>query len=192
MRRLICADYPEDTQPLVLYHSGRVQRFPSIAKAKAMLMDYSGVICNERELIAYRHLNPIDFDRRFQSYEVLDEEIWAYMCGISEWCDPWSKSETDTDEVKMTKRVTGGGYYYDKGKGIAFQQTAKAPAQAKALVSILQTFKDDGRAITDEDMERALFDARRSGLIKTKQNPMRIFTYYRKMLMDHGVIKLRR
>jgi hypothetical protein len=59
--------------------------------------------------------------------------------------------------------------------------------QLNSLQDILMRFKDKG-PVSEEELDKCLFNAKRDGLLKTKQNPMLVFKFYRKKLLDGGFL----
>ena len=186
----MCENYPW-TEVLILWPSGKVQRFPSLAKAKTMLMrqHFQYIVCNPKEarVLADDNVSMVDAWKLDDTIQT-DEELWDYLVDISEERDPWSKAADIPDSNRMSKRVTAAGYTINHAK---CGEDIKLPKQAKIIAkSFLETF-EDGSAVTDDDIERHMKHLVLSGTLSTKQEPMRIFTYYRKALLEKQCLKLR-
>lgn len=191
----ICSNYDNEGSgaALILWPSGRVQRFPTLAKAKTMLMRQHYIyIC-----MTIDEVNEYIIDNRAEWYEkwkIQDndeiDDLWAYLMDISEVRDPWAKHSDRPETKKLTKRATSSGYLLSHAKCKAFD-SVKAPKQAKVIARVFLDRFEDGTAIDDKSIESELHKATVSGVLVTKQPVMRIFAYYRQSLLDNSVITLR-
>lgn len=183
----MCENYPEG-YVLVLWPSGKVQRFPSLAKAKTMLMrqHFQYIVCNEKEAQHYAEFEP----DVAELWKYPDEEppLWQYLTDISVERDPWAAAADIPDTNRMSKRVTAAGYTINHAK---CSEDIKLPKQAKIIAKSFVEAFEDGSAVSDEDLEKHMRTLVLKGILNTKQEPMRIFTYYRKALIDKQCIKLR-
>ena len=188
----LCENY-DDEPVLVLWPSGKVQRFPNLAKAKTMLMKqhYSYIVCNAIEAHTYRRTLPKVAERWKMPEEIVSrEDVWQYLVDISEERNPWAKhADVPDTSTRLSKRTTAAGYTINHDKCREFENV-KAPKQAKIIARSFLDF-EDGCAVTDEDIEKHLHTLTVKDILKTKQPVKRIFTYYRQELLDKGCIKLR-
>jgi hypothetical protein len=191
-----CENYP-DGHVLVLWPSGNVQKYPSLAKAKCFLFrhHHQYIICNGAEALLWGDYHPDTRERWCVPIEIdipdADDLLWSYLTDISTTKDPWtSPDRSPTDSNRMSKRVTAAGYKVNVSKCDAFQNV-KAPKQAKVIATLFSGTYEDGAVVSDEDIEKMLRAALLKGTLKTKQEPMRIFSYYRKELLAKQCIELR-
>lgn len=187
----LCENY-SDGIVLVLWPSGKVQQFPSLAKAKTMLMrqHYQYIVCTPAEAMAIFELNVDDWGERWKldsEHYYTEKTLWQYLMDISIIRDPWMKSGDIPDTNRLSKRVTASGYTVHHNKCVGF----KGPKQARVIADVLLQSYEDASAVSTEDIERVLKDASLKGVLKTKQDPKRIFAYYRGSLIEAGCLTLR-
>lgn len=189
----ICDQYPETIEPLVLWPSGLVQRFPSLAHAKAMLMrqHFQYLVMNIGEVRVYISEDVEHWYKRWAFDERDDIPLWQYLIDISILRDPWMKAADvpETGSQRFSKRQVAAGYTINHEACKAFQD-AKAPKQAKVLAKIFLDLNESD-PIDDDFLEKHLMNAVAKGVLVTKQAPMRIFAYYRSALVDGNCITLR-
>jgi hypothetical protein len=189
----MCENY-SDGVVLACWPSGKVQKFPSLAKAKTMLMrhHYMYLICTPPEAYALFCEEEPSWRERWKISEeaVTTEWLWQYLLDIAVEKNPWAKADAIPDSNRMSKRATAEGYIIHRDKAAEFDK-AKAPKQAKIIAQSLLLFEDDGKAVRDKDIEALLRQQYLKGVLKTKQDVMRIFSYYRPALLKAGVISLR-
>jgi hypothetical protein len=187
----MCENYPKGVV-LVLWPSGKVQRFPDLAKAKTMLMrqHMRYIVCTPDEAGDYADDYPDMVDRwKMDDTIQTRDELWQYLLDISEERDPWAKASLVPDSNRLSKRRTSSGYTLSHKHCVSFADT-KNPKQAKVIAKVLHDRFEDGTVVTDDDIEKVLHQATVSGDLKTKQPVKRIFAYYRPVLLEKGVITL--
>lgn len=191
----LCDCYDPSGAALAMWPSGKVQLFPDLPKALTMLprQHYIYVVKTPNEAWALYQSYGDEYQKRLQADDehVADAaHLWQYLLDIAEERNPWAQvTAGSSDSTRLSKRATAAGYKvsHDKCKTMA---DAKAPKQAKVLATSFLEF-DDGGVVQDEDIQRLLQKKAAQGVLKTKQDVMRIFAYYRKALLEHGAIELR-
>jgi len=191
----MCDHYPPGPA-VACWPSGVVQKFPSLAKAKTLLM---------RQHIMYVYNTPYELFNLYHEnadhwkdvWKLTDEDVlnltppflWDYVLAIAKERDPWMNAGDIPDGKKLSKRATAAGYIVSQKKCTAFD-AVKAPKQAKVIaLSLLQY--EDGSVVSDEDITKLLMQAVLNEVLKTSQPVQRIFAYYRPLLLQHECITLR-
>lgn len=188
----LCDHYPEG-EVIAAWPSGKVQKFPSLAKAKTLLMrhHYQYIMCTPEELL---DVVDEDLSKRWginedEWLERTPDWLWRYALDIAVERNPWMKAGEIPESNKLSKRVTASGYKINTAKAKTWE-SMKLPKQAKVIAMSLLEFEDDA-AVSDEDIEKLLRKQLLNGVLNTKQDVMRIFAYYRPALLEAGIIALR-
>lgn len=125
------------------------------------------------------------------------------------WCKMYAKAKDRTEDYrtgggrdvvtgkKKRKRNLDGRKYWipDAPNAEAARETmsklGSLPPQAKACLKIFQKeLKDsDKTSLTESEVKDMVMRARDRGDMKTKQDPFRIWQYYRPTLVEAGLIK---
>lgn len=188
----ICEHYTNDVV-LAIWPSGRVQKFPSLAKAKTLLMrQHFQYICatpSEASVLTEGLLHKFNLTDE-EILAITPDVLWQYLLDIAIERNPWASAIDIPESNRMSKKATAAGYtvHHDKCKEFA---KAKAPKQAKVIAQVFLERFEDKCGIVDEDVEKVLRGAELKGILVTKQPVMRIFSYYRNELLNHNVITLR-
>jgi hypothetical protein len=188
----LCENYDNDVV-VAIWPSGKVQKFPSLAKAKTLLMrqhyQYLCATAKEAWEVANGLLPKLGLTEE-EVKELDHDKLWQYLLDIAVERNPWAAATDIPESNRMSKRVTAYGYtiHHDKCKAFA---TAKAPKQAKVIAQVFLERFEDSCGIVDDDIEKILRNAALKSVLVTKQPVMRIFSYYRAILIENEVITLR-
>jgi hypothetical protein len=182
----------------------KVLGFSKAVQAKMFCMEKDNVFLSVDDLI--ERLSESDMNQIFQKYstpEKLNEikswlpvytsdkqtfgYLWTFMrthVEPSYWDKPGSKVERISRKKKDDRL-----YVYQKIENFD-KAILKLPTQAQCLARIL---KDEQRSKwTEPELKAVVTKASYSKALKTRQDPWRIFQYYRNDLMDLGLVRLTR
>lgn len=194
-------DYP-DCQPIVLMPTGRLCRFPSLPKAKVFFMehDYWRLLPTKEYFEdAVEHNKRVREEFRAALTVLVGKEralTWEALEEAAKLFDPWKLSEEAHEQEgkkrKVTARVTKAGMKLSKEclEGGSWEDN-KMPKQLVIIINELREAFKDGKWFMEEDVDKVLTRLVGSGGLKTKQPPMRVFKFYRKRLLDEGLLILR-
>ena len=194
-------DYP-GCRPIVLMPTGRLCRFPSLAKAKVFFMEHDyWRLLPTKEFFedAVQHNKRVREEFRTALTNISGSECplnWERLEEAAKLFDPWQLSEEahqqEGKQRKLTSKVTKAGMKLSDAclRGGDWEDH-KMPKQLKIIINELREAFKDGKWFIDEDVDKVLTRLVGRGGLATKQPPMRVFKFYRKRLLDEGLLVLR-
>lgn len=118
------------------------------------------------------------------------KKLWMYMCRTA-----LSAHEAQIPEGKTRKRGRPRNDAHARGylmlvlkpSDITFTMEENLPKQA---ISMIEIILEDGRErFTEDEMKAVIAEGAAAGQLKTKQDPWRIFQYYRPKLIQYDVLR---
>lgn len=178
---------------LVCYDNGKIQKYPSLAKAQMFLPKHLHWRICSTPIELNKLMDLMDLEKAWgiaEMDELTDETRWQYCCEIAEEKNPWDARGDVPTTDRLTKAKTAAGYTISHAACKEFAD-AKAPKQAKVIAASFLEHVEDGSVMEDVDIEKLLQTQAARGVLNTKQPVKRIFGYYRPALLDAKVITLR-
>ena len=124
-----------------------------------------------------------EFKEYWGSYDT--ELLWDILKQEADWVEnppPWVR---ETEKVKRQKV-----YHIDLDKAKeALSHDDMRIKQLKALIQLL--INEDAMMLMEEEIKSLVNSTKFFKLTKTKQDPWRIFRYYRQWLIEYGVISIK-
>jgi len=153
----------------------KVLGYSDPVKAKALCMEKDNVFLSIDDLI--EHISESDMKQIYKKYG-------------NDYAEPsyWDKEGSKVERISRKKK-DDRLYVYQKIENFD-KAILKLPTQAQCLARIL---KDEQRSKwTEPELKAVVTQASYSKKLKTRQDPWRIFQYYRNDLMDLGLVRLTR
>lgn len=177
---------------VVNFPSGKWAKFASLGRAKAaVLPDFHDQIYVSAEDIAARN----DINKIRAVIEGLTKKLAPQFKSVKEAADALWKRILETADDRMADGLKKGKRAEAQRNPNAYIvletredviNAKKLPRQAKACMRILSRYKDKNFS---EETARKLIEESATEL-QTKQDPWRIFQYYRARLMSEGLLKM--
>jgi hypothetical protein len=201
------------THVVVTYnHNGQLEvlRYPSVGMAKAIFMDHNVIYqCPEdfhrgmsiAQLRAlYKRMTPDKDHRtldRLQSKHHLSCLVWV---AANEYAKPFNprsrapkpgtkKYETRRDRIRVSLELRDATSSKNFTHSL-YQRYVKLPAQAKVIIQYLMENTAEGNKYTWQQIEQLIVQAHDEDVLQTRQEPVRIFKYYKKRLVDDCLLEV--
>lgn len=113
------------------------------------------------------------------------ELLWDILKNEADWVEEPPSWVKQTEEGKKQKV-----YHIDLDRAkLALEHNDMRIKQLKALVQLL--INEDAMLLTEEEVKALVTSSKFYKLAKTKQDPWRIFRYYRQWLVEYDVIRIK-
>jgi hypothetical protein len=180
---------------VVITPEGGIYRYPRLSLAKAMWIDQSVVFTNPQQLIDrcslhalnYYHKKLTGIDPGWRSKEVAAEKLWPVLISKAEPHNPFAKRHNNYEGKRAAKReeqtlLFAAKEYFDEA-------SPKMATQAYVLGRYLAEHEPRG-GYTWDGAEMTARQAHDNNVLKTRQDPVRIFHYYFDDLMRLGLVAI--
>jgi hypothetical protein len=115
--------------------------------------------------------------------------IWHHLCNVADDRTTIGQTEAHTDDNGNRRRQSLADREYtvrtveDLPKALS-----SVPPQARVCYQILADICEQQDSVSEQALMGAVAQASEQGRLKTKQDPWRIFQYYRPKLVEHNLI----
>lgn len=185
---------PDNQAHVVITPDGQILRYPRLSMAKAMWLDQNVVFTCERHLMERCSLHALNFYHRkltgrdpgWVSKEVAARELWPIITRKASPHNPFARRgeyRGGKHVVKERQRLMfAASEYFD-------EYSPRIPPQAYVLGRYLAEHEPPG-GYTWDGVTQTVREAHDRNVLRTRQDPMRIFNYYIDKLMDTGLLAI--
>lgn len=183
-------------QHVVITDNYDVLRYPTLAKAKAMYLDrkvvFTGVkdlverISNHELLMLLRRYSDEAPHGKLKNSEEIAKVLWPLLLRHAKIENPWlPKPQPGTKaHDKLIDAITVSPLYQEYKRDRFAKQL---PPQAETLMNYFVDNIPEG-GCNEQQLEILVRQCHADGILKTKQDPWRIFQYYRPTLFGRGLL----
>lgn len=185
-----------ETHVVINKWNGKLERYPSLAKAKAMCMDRNEIYTSYKDLVERLHnsvliqmLHKYSDDkvhRKLKDSEAIAKRLWPLLLRHAEIKNPWAPKPTPgTKSFEKAYTQIQVSTLYAEYKRDRWQKAL--PPQAETLMDyFVDNIPEDG--VTEQQLEVLVRQCHSDGYLKTRQDPFRIYQYYRAELFRRGFL----
>lgn len=185
------------------------RRYPTLSKALAMHLDedHRYIYTKKEELAERNNIDELKFIWKclmpnspvpqWKSRTGAAEQLWPILLARSVYIDPWGKGVEKGRSRRISKSLSGRSYILlspgmddwpeDQQRGLY-----EIPQQAKDIIYYLNERAIDRGSATwmEPEMKQVMVEMEKEKRLRTRQDPWRIFQYYRSKLIKYGFIKM--
>lgn len=187
------SDILDNTTHVVITPDGLILRYPRLSLAKAMWLDQNVIFTAPEQLVERCTLHAMNFYAKkltgenpgWTNKQVAARELWPTLITKASPHNPFTRHGKTPHTVHAVARESQGllfaaPHYWD-------ESSTKLPEQAYILGRYLAQHEPP-ESYTWDQAEQTVRQAHDQNVLKTRQDPVRIFKYYLDKMMELGLL----
>lgn len=187
-------DLRDNTSHVVITPDGLILRYPRLSLAKAMWVDQSVIFTRPEHLVERCTLHAMNFyakkltgnDPGWVSKDVASRELWPILLRKASPHNPFTKSKAE-NSVRAVARGSQGLLF--AAPEFWDEASPKLAPQAYVLGRYLAEHEPLDPYTWDQ-VEQMVRSAHDENVLKTRQDPVRIFNYYVDKMLELGLLTI--
>jgi len=183
-------------QHVVITGNLEVLRYPTLAKAKAMFINKTVIYTSPKDLIErlsnsslitlLRRYSNEKLHGKLKNSEAIANKLWPLLLKHAKIQNPWATQPTPGTKSfqKAFTAIQVSQLYFEWKED---KWAKRIPPQAQVLMDYFVENMPEG-GVTEQELEVLVRQCHSDGILKTRQDPWRIFQYYRSMLFERGFL----
>lgn len=187
-------DLLDNTSHVVITPDGLILRYPRISLAKAMWMDQKVIFTKPEHLVERCTLHALNFYAKkltgenpgWTNKQVAAKELWPTLLLKASPHNPFTQHNRPKTAVAVARSSQGllfaAPFYWD-------ESAAKMPDQCYVLGRYLAE-REPSNGYSWEQCEQTVRLCHDENVLKTRQDPVRIFKYYLDKMLELGMLTI--